>query len=143
MDFSMSDMASPESKSRSTNAVHIPAEVVDNIVSFVKLQKNSQSTLHSCCLVSRSWYSVALAPLYQYPVLKDKNCLLFARTMCPPTDDEEPQRPFAEYVRTLDLSNLGNRRYTDDGECMRAMEKLLLRVKGSLEVFVAAENMNP
>jgi hypothetical protein len=145
----MKGMTSPESESGSTNAIHIPTEIIDNIVSFVRLQKNSQSTLYSCCLVSRSWYSVAIAALYQSPVLKEKTYLRFARTICPPTNVEEIKRPFAEYVRTLDLLGLDmsldfNKKYNKKAgqERRKTMEKLLVWVKGSLEVFIATQELN-
>jgi hypothetical protein len=111
------------------DAVHLPSEILSAIISFVKLQEKPQKTLHSCCLVSRSWYSVAVAPLYESPCLEIKNCTLFVRTICPSKNVLSFESRVSEYVRTLNLS-------------IRAREsdtkKLLHRREGKPGVFVAS-----
>ena len=131
--FSASETVEAESQPGKIDAVHLPSEVISIIVSFIQLEESPQSTLYSCCLISRSWYSVAVAPLYRSPVLKGKNYQLFVRTICPSINAHIRKSPLSEFVRTLNLSSL-----TYEGS-KSVMGRLLGRVKGGLEVFVAPQ----
>jgi hypothetical protein len=118
-----------KSKIGNRDANYLPTEVLSNIISFFKYPKTSQPDLHSCCLVSRSWYSVAIALLYQAPVFKRGNSLLFVKRVFPSKRVQNVKRPLLEYIETLDL------RYWREGKSVT--ERLLGRVHGGLEVFVA------
>jgi hypothetical protein len=142
-DIGVKDTMSLISKTERRCAVHLPSEVLSTIFSFVKLDKGPQRTLYNhqqspqrtlycCCLVSRSWYSVAIAPLYQCPFVKGEKYQLFVRTLCAPISVPNFKSPLSEYVRTLGLSALPN----DLDESLT--EKLLKTVGGALEKFVAS-----
>jgi hypothetical protein len=113
------------------NAVHLPSQVVSNIVSFLLLEENLQGTLYVLCLVSRIWYSACIESLYQCPALDERRSQLFIRTICPPRNLGETKRPLSQYVKTLDMSAW----HYDISE--HAMGKVLRRVAGGLEVFAA------
>jgi hypothetical protein len=122
---------SSESTPRKRVAVHLPFEIISNIISLVKLERNPQKTLHSCCLVSRSWYSVAIVPLYTSPIPGKKKYRSFVRTICSSEDVHIIKNPLSEYVKSLDLSAL------PDNVPERVAEQLLAKVKTGLELFVA------
>jgi hypothetical protein len=130
--FSARDTMSLESNRGERNASHFPPEVICIIISFVKLQKRSQSTLHSCCLVSRSWYMVSVEQLYHSPVPNGKNYLSFIRSVCPP-NVHAFKRSLSEFVKTLDLSAL------PPGVHESVAEQLLVKVGRGLEAFVAPD----
>jgi hypothetical protein len=116
------------------NEVHLPLETVSNILSFVQLEENSQESLYNLCLVSRSWYSACVVPLYQCPSLSGKKGRQsFVETVCRPKNVHKSRRPLSEYVKTLDMSSW----YDDISENL--IKKLLGKVAGGLEVFVAPE----
>jgi hypothetical protein len=121
-----------ESRPGKRDAVHLPVEVLLTIISFIKLQENARSALHSCCLVSRSWYSVAVAPLYQSPLLESANYPLFFRTICLSKNVRNLESPLSEYVKTLDLSAWLHEVIREDD-----VEILLARLERRLEIFVA------
>jgi hypothetical protein len=129
-DMSAETMASA-TKPWQKHAVHLPFEVLSTIIFFVQLQKAPQNDLHSCCLVSRSWYFAAVAPLYQSPVLNGWNSPFFVRTICAFEDGRRFKSPLLEHIRTLDMSPVPY----DEPESVT--ETLLSRVAGGLEVFVA------
>jgi hypothetical protein len=113
------------------DAVYLPSEILLNIVSFVQLQDNPQTTLYSCCLVSRSWYTAAIVLLYREPVLKGKKYELFFRTICPGEITHKAKSPLSEYVKTLDLSSWPHTLGAS------VTQKLLGMVGGGLEGFIA------
>jgi hypothetical protein len=116
---------------RKRDAVHLPFEILFTIISFVQLQRKPQGTLHSCCLVSRSWYSAAVVFLYKCPVPSGEKYLSFVRTMYSSKNVHKFKSPLWEYVKSLDLSAVS------DNVPERVVEKLLGRVERGLEVFVA------
>jgi hypothetical protein len=113
------------------DAVHLPSEVLYTIMSYVKLQQDSQRTLYFCCLVSRAWHSEAVILLYQDPVLEEERYLSFVRAMRPSNSIPDLQIPLSEYVKTMDLSAL------PAAVADRVAQNLLARVERGLEGFVA------
>jgi hypothetical protein len=121
----------PSNMPRKRDAVHFPTEILFTILSFVQLHKKPQSDLHSCCLVSRSWCSVATALLYRAPISKGKKHLLFIRTINSSDNVHSFKSLLSKYIKTLDLSSWPrniNENVTED---------LLGRLGGGLESFVA------
>jgi hypothetical protein len=113
-------------------AVHLPSEMLLDILSFVKVQKDAQKTLSSCCLVSRSWYSVAIVQLYHSPIIEKEMYGLFIRTMFASNSVPNIQSP-SKFVRTLDMRNwphVVHERVTID---------LLEAVEEGLEVFIGPD----
>jgi hypothetical protein len=131
-----------KSKLEKRDAVHLPAEVTCIIMYFVKLQKKSQSTLHSCCQVSRSWYYAAIVLLYQSPVFGSTKFPLFIRTMRAPKNIHGFRSPLLKHVKTLDLAAWT---YIVRPYCVEdnVTEKLLRKVGGGLDVFVAPYTHSP
>jgi hypothetical protein len=129
---SAKDNMSLKSSPRKRDWSHPPTEVLFIVISFVNLQDNSQNTLYSCCLVSRSWYSVAVVELYQLPVVKQgRMSLFFFRTMCLSQNDHNIKSSFSEYVKTLDL------KFFDVHESVT--ERLLWSVEDGRRVFIGPE----
>jgi hypothetical protein len=120
-----------ESNPNKQDTGHLPPEVICIIISHVKLERNSQSTLHSCCLVSRSWYSVAVVQLYHSPVLKGKKCLLFVGSMCDFKNSNIFNSPISQYVVNVDLSDSPHNVHGI------VTEDILAKVEGRLEALVA------
>jgi hypothetical protein len=115
------------------DAVYLPPELLLAILSLIPLQGCAQETLHSCCLVSRSWYSVAVTLLYRSPIITMGKYHLFNRTLCPPQKHQNHKNMLSEYVKTLNLRGCCYG-FPDD-----SMEKLLGEVRRGLEVFVAPD----
>jgi hypothetical protein len=113
------------------DGIHLPAEILSAIISLVQFQEDPQGTLHSCCLISRSWYSVAVTQLYKSPIFTGTKYHLFIRTICPSKIVYEMKSPLSEYIQTLDLSA-----WRDDVR-EDVTERLLGKVRGRLEVFIA------
>src|ERR1700742_575111 len=63
--------------------VHLPAELVLAILSFLPSDSSSQPVLHACTLVSRRWYEAGIPQLYRSPHLTPRNFKQFAATVCP------------------------------------------------------------
>jgi hypothetical protein len=128
-DSSARDTMSLESNTGRTDAPHLPPEVTCIIISFVG---RSQGTLHSCCMVSRFWYSVAVVQLYRSPFLWEKNYRSFFMGTCPSENVHKFRSPLLEMVKELDLRTLF------DGVHESVTENLLLRVQRGMEVFHAS-----
>ncbi len=111
--------------------VHLPSEVLQHIIFFVKNGRDSQRNLWACCLVSRQWYSAALSLLYESPCLTGRNFESFSLTMCPPVNARVRRVEAAQFVRHLDMSALAY----ESSNSLTA--RLLRRVKERLETFAA------
>ncbi|KAI9819126.1 MAG: hypothetical protein M1827_007282 [Pycnora praestabilis] len=115
------------------NVVHLPTEIIINILSFIPRTPQSQPLLHSCCLVSRQWYSAAIRLLYESPRISGKNFKLFVATVCPSINAHIRKSELAELVRRLDMGNLVH----DGSKALTA--RLLGRMKRGLEEFIAPQ----
>ena len=122
-----------ERSPQSHTAVLLPAEIILQILSYVPKDSKSQSHLHACCLISRSWYSAAVPLLYHSPHITGKNFKQFVATVCPSINAHIRKSELAELVRRLDMGNLVH----DGSKSLTA--RLLGRVKGGLEEFVAPQ----
>lgn len=115
------------------NAVPLPLEVILQILSYTPRNPQTQSYLHACCLISRSWYSAAVPLLYHSPHITGKNFKQFVATVCPSINAHIRKSELAELVRRLDMGHLVH----DGSRSLTA--RLLGRVKGGLEDFVAPQ----
>jgi hypothetical protein len=111
--------------------IHLPVEIVSQIVGHVAHLVPSQRILWSCCLVSHDWYEVAVPHLYKYPRLANKNFDLFTRTICPPVNARVRKVGLEDLVKRLDMGRLAY----ESTNSLTA--RLLGRVSPSLEYFVA------
>ena len=114
--------------------VHLPPEVLLQILSYIPYQPSSQNILYNFCLVSRSWYSVAISRLYHTPLFTGKNYLPLVSTICPSINAHIRKSELAKLVRRLDMSRL-----VHDGS-KSLTGRLLGRVKDGLEEFVAPQS---
>ena len=114
-------------------SLHLPSEIIVHILEYVPRNSTSQPTLHACALVSRLWYSATIPFLYHSPHIKGKSFQQFVRTVCPSINAHIRKSELAEFVRVLDMGNLVH----DGSRSLTA--RLLGRVKGHLEVFVAPQ----
>ncbi|KIW07980.1 uncharacterized protein PV09_01879 [Verruconis gallopava] len=113
--------------------VHLPDEIILQILSYFPEGEASQGTLWACCLLSRQWHNLAIAKLYAAPHLYGPNFDLFVKTVCPSLNAHIRKSDLAGLVRTLDMSKLayqGSRATT---------ARLLGRTKNGLEVYVAPQ----
>ena len=113
--------------------VHLPPEIILYILSFIPVRPENQSTLCTCCLLSRDWYSSAIPLLYRSPSITSKNFRLFVRTICPSINVHVRKSELAGLVRRLDMGSLVH----DGSKSVTA--RLLGRVKEGLEEFVAPQ----
>src|SRR5699024_162164 len=91
-----------------------------------------QRTMHVCCLVSRQWYSAAIAFLYEKPQLdKGRAFYKFTDTISPPVASRKSKMNLGSMVRRLDLSCLVHHSSNS------LTSRLLGKVKENLEVFIA------
>lgn len=111
--------------------VHLPTEILQLVISFVKGGNDGQRNLWACCLVSRHWYSAAVPLLYESPSLQGRNFESFSQTLCPPVNAHIRHVELAQFVKQLDMSTLA---YESSNS---TTARLLRRVKGSLESFNA------
>ena len=111
----------------------LPVEIIIQIVSYVPRRAIGQSTLWSCCLVSRSWYAAAVPLLYERPYVSGANFQNFVATVCPSKNAHIRRSQLAGFVRTLDMGELVH----DGSKSLTA--RLLGRLKGSLVEFVAPQ----
>lgn len=111
--------------------VYLPSEILELIFFFVRDGKRSQRSLWSCCLVCRQWYSAAVPALYESPVLWGWNFASFASTVSPSAHARVRRVELAQYVKHLNMSAVAY----ESSNSMTA--RLLRRVKGKLETFVA------
>lgn len=97
------DEAEPPQK----EAIHLPAELILEILSYLPLTRPStQHTLFNVCLVSNEWYQVAIARLYYQPYITGRNFDFFVRTLCPSVNAHVRKSDLAGLVHVLDLSRL-------------------------------------
>jgi len=111
----------------------LPQEILEQIFSDVAHCPSSQSTLCASSLVSRSWYHASITLLYHSPRISGKNYDLFTRTVCPSINAHIKSNGLSEMVKTLDMSSLVH----NGSKSLTA--RLLGRVKGHLEVFIAPQ----
>ena len=114
-------------------SIELPLEILQQILSYVAHSPSSQITLHAFSLASRSWYYAAIPLLYNAPRISGKNYDLFVRTVCPSINAHIRTNGLSELVKTLDMSSLVH----NGSKSLTA--RLLGRVKGHLEVFVAPQ----
>jgi hypothetical protein len=113
--------------------VHLPDEIILEILSYLPEGKESQSTLWACSLLSRQWHNLTVARLYAAPHLYGLNFDPFAKTICPSLNPHIRKSDLAGLVRTLDMSKLayqGSRATT---------ARLLGRTKTDLQTFIAPQ----
>lgn len=116
-----------------TAPVYLPDEIIIQILEYTARLNDAQSTLASCCLLSRQWYNAAVPLLYARPYLYGKNFDPFVRAICPSINLHVRKSPLSELVRTLDMASLVHQ----SSKSMTA--RLLGRTKGNVEEFVAPQ----
>lgn len=124
-------------------AVHIPAEILIQIISYVQEHKdsctfrlNTNGPLYTCCLVSRDWYAVAMPALYRNPILNDRNLELFLSTVYPyrATTLRDQGNFGLSLIKEL---HLGVMTGFNSGSRILSSKRVLDRCKEKLQVFVA------
>jgi hypothetical protein len=131
--FSEGDTVLLNSEPTKRDAIYLPPEILFAIIYFVQRQYNPQRNLYTCCLVSRSWYFVAVVQLYRSPVITQNNYRHFVRTMCSSKKVFHSTSQISEYIKTIDLSDA----IYDIPESMT--KSLVGRVKRGIEAFIAPE----
>ncbi|KAF2146378.1 uncharacterized protein K452DRAFT_294938 [Aplosporella prunicola CBS 121167] len=121
-----------EKKGRVTR--RMDREILLEILSYIPRHPSSQRTLYACCLVNHQWYNAAIARLYEAPHLIGPNFAPFVRTICPSINAHVKRSELAELVRVLDLRHIVHQ------SSKSVTARLLGRVKGSLEVFMAPQS---
>ncbi|KAK1147439.1 hypothetical protein N8T08_001521 [Aspergillus melleus] len=113
--------------------IYLPTEIVLHIVGIIAADESRrQETLHACCLISRQWYSAAIAPLYEKPHVGTGVAFgKFTDTISPPIGARKSKLNLGSLVHRLDLSGLVHH----SSNSLTA--RLLGRVKENLEVFIA------
>lgn len=86
--------------------IHLPVEVILNIISFIRRRESSQRTLWAASLVSKIWYEASISRLYEHPYLSGKNFQEFVRTVCPSKNAHIRKSELADMVKWLDMSLL-------------------------------------
>lgn len=123
-----------------SNPAYLPTEIVVYIAQAIyeefddlKPRRLSQSTLYNCCLVSRQWYSAAVAFLYKRPLLtRGGSFAQFTKTVCPPYAARKKVKvDLGSLVQWLDLSHLVHE------STPSVMGRLLNRTQSGLRVFIA------
>lgn len=113
--------------------IHLPDEIIVNILECILLSNETQKTLAECCRLSHQWYSISVPYLYERPRLYGKNFDPFARTICPSINLHVRKSPLSSLIKELDLGRLvhqGSKSIT---------ARLLGRTKTSLESFRAPQ----
>lgn len=121
----------------------LPTEILVQILSIISsrassdsaLHLESQSTLHSCVLVSRLWYNLALEYLYRNPIFTSNGSAFqsFVNTICPSINAHLKKSGCANMVRNLDMSQLVH----EGSKSLTA--RMLSRCKTRLEAFTAPQ----
>ncbi|KAI9367182.1 hypothetical protein BJX61DRAFT_547732 [Aspergillus egyptiacus] len=113
--------------------IHLPTEIVLQIMTDVAADEPTrQRTLYACCLVSRQWYSCAIALLYERPRIDSGSAFAkFTKMISPPIGARKSKWNLGEFVHKLDLSALVHH------SSPSLTARLLGRVKENLEVFFA------
>jgi hypothetical protein len=122
------------SETRQREYIHLPDELVYEVISYLPKGKESQSTLAACCLVSWQWHSIAVPRLYEAPYLYGRNYDPFVRTICPSLNAHIRKSDLAGLVRELDMGVLvhqGSKSTT---------ARLLGRTKSGLIRYVAPQS---
>ncbi|KAF2482054.1 hypothetical protein BDY17DRAFT_252946 [Neohortaea acidophila] len=117
--------------SRAHRYLHLPDEIIIQIVAHVAQGPCAQQALFTSCLLSRAWYDAAVEPLYRRPQLYGPNFDPFVRAICPSINLHVRKSPLAGLVKALDMSRLvhqGSKTVT---------ARLLGRTKDVLEEFMA------
>ncbi|KAL2810413.1 hypothetical protein BJX63DRAFT_402227 [Aspergillus granulosus] len=113
-------------------SIHLPTEIVVQVVAEVAANKSAQRSLFACCLVSRQWYSCAITFLYENPQLDTGNSFTrFTNTISPPIGVRKSKWNLGSLVHKLDLSALVHQ------SSPSLTARLLGRVKDNLEVLLA------
>ncbi|KAF2200722.1 hypothetical protein GQ43DRAFT_449310 [Delitschia confertaspora ATCC 74209] len=113
--------------------IHLPNEILFEILDYIPRGRRSQNHLWAFCLVSRQWYHIGIARLYEEPFLIGPSYDRFVRTICPSINAHIRKSDLAGLVRILDLSHIvhqGSKSIT---------ARLLGRTKANLETFVAPQ----
>lgn len=113
--------------------VHLPDEIVIEILSHIPRSREAQSILHTFCLVKRQWYNVAVSRLYEEPYLYGANFTRFVSTICPSVNLHVRKSQLAGLVRVLDLRHLVHQ------STKSVTARLLGRTKQNLEAFIAPQ----
>ncbi|GME27548.1 hypothetical protein GTA08_BOTSDO02054 [Neofusicoccum parvum] len=113
--------------------VHLPDEILLEILSHIPRSKDSQPVLWAFCLVKRQWYDVAVSRLYEEPYLEGSNFTPFVNTICPSINLHVKKSDLAGLVRILDLHHIVHQ------STKSVTARLLGRTKQSLEAFVAPQ----
>ncbi|KAK3707262.1 hypothetical protein LTR37_012263 [Vermiconidia calcicola] len=113
--------------------VHLPDELILQILDYTRIHASAQSTLASCALVSRQWYAATIPILYHAPRLYGQNFDPFVRTLCPSIIAHVRDSPLSSLVKILDMSGLVHQ----SSKSLTA--RLLGRTKGNLEEFRAPQ----
>ena len=111
----------------------LPLEVIILILSFVTCwapDLERQTTLWTCCLISKIWHQATIADLYCQPVLSNRNFDRFVRTICPRSGSRMRQTGLEDLVKDL---NMGGLAY-ESSKSQTA--RLLRRCSRNLECFV-------
>lgn len=121
----------------------LPEEILVQILSILSsrasshsaLHRDSQSTLHSCVLVSRQLYNLALEFLYRNPIFTSNGSTFqsFVNTICPSVNAHVKKSGCANLVRNLDMSRLVH----EGSKSLTA--RILSRCKTRLEAFTAPQ----
>ncbi|KAL2868662.1 F-box domain protein [Aspergillus lucknowensis] len=112
--------------------IHLPTEIVVQIVAYVAANESAQASLFTCCLVSRQWYSCAITSLYENPRIDTGASFKgFTNTICPPIGARKSKWNLGALVRRLDLSTLVHH------SSPSLTARLMGRVKDNLEVLIA------
>lgn len=115
------------------DSVHLPDEIVLEILSYVTRDTSSQTTLAACCLLSRQWYHAAVPVLYARPWIEGKSFDPFVRAICPSINLHVRKSPLSGLIKSLNMGHLVHH----GSKSMTA--RLLGRTKDSLEEFVAPQ----
>ena len=114
--------------------LHLPSELLLQILTHLSPHDEFyQPDLFSLTLVSHAWYAAAIPLLYHSPRISGRNFKSFVNTVCPSINAHVRRSALADLVRRLDMSRLVH----DGSKSLTA--RLLGRVKGGLEVFVAPQ----
>lgn len=101
-----SAMASDPVASSPGREIHLPVEVILNILSFFPTTLSNQPALWACALVSKTWYGCSVSRLYKRPHLSSSNFREFVRTVCPSKNAHIKKSELADMVQCLDMSLL-------------------------------------
>jgi hypothetical protein len=113
--------------------IHLPLEIITQILEYIPRSFGMQRTLWACTLVSRLWYASSIALLYEHPYLSGASFNAFVRTICPSKNAHIRPSSLSVLVRHLDMSSLVH----NSSRSLTA--RLLGRLKGNLESFLAPQ----